>query len=166
MGGSSDPVSFEKGGASSDCSHLRPSHFCNVLLLCNFFQLGRGDGAGGGGRRVPNFFLISLYLQFSGVFFMDLDLGFGGKMSDLDPDKGTWIRNNGDELLRTGRRREEKEKAVEELLLEKENLLVEAMLKLSDAEQNKHNLGERDFPNINFNLYMNDNLELIEFCDN
>ena len=104
---------------------------------------------------------------------MDLDLGFGpdsdpdaGKMSDLDPDKGTWIWNNGDELLRTGRRREEKEKAVEELLLEKENLLVEAMLKLSDAEQNKHNLGERDFPNINFNLYMNDNLELIEFCDN
>ena len=104
---------------------------------------------------------------------MDLDLGFGpdsdpdaGKMSDLDPDKGTWIRYNGDELLRTGRRREEKEKAVEELLLEKENLLVEAMLKLSDAEQNKHNLGERDFPNINFNLYMNDNLELIEFCDN
>ena len=104
---------------------------------------------------------------------MDLDLGFGpdsdpdaGKMSDLDPDKGTWIRNNGDELLRTGRRREEKEKAVEELLLEKENLLVEAMLKLSDAEQNKHNLGERDFPNINFNLYMNDNLELIEFFDN
>ena len=54
MGGSSDPVSFEKGGASSDCSHLRPSHFCNVLLLCIFFQLGRdrgGDGAYGVGER-------------------------------------------------------------------------------------------------------------------
>jgi len=40
------------------------------------------------------------------------------------------------------RRREEKEKEVELLLLEKENQVVEARIKLSNAEQNKYNLGK------------------------
>jgi hypothetical protein len=40
------------------------------------------------------------------------------------------------------RKREEKEKEVEMLLLDKENIVVDTRLKLSHAEQNKHNLGE------------------------
>jgi hypothetical protein len=47
-------------------------------------------------------------------------------------------------MLIFNRKREEKEKEVEQLLLEKENLLVDARLKLSDAEQNKHNLGRQE----------------------
>jgi hypothetical protein len=40
------------------------------------------------------------------------------------------------------RKREEKEKEVERLLLEKENQVLEARIKLSNAEQNKFNLGQ------------------------
>jgi hypothetical protein len=40
------------------------------------------------------------------------------------------------------RKREEKEKEVERLLLDKENQVLEARIKLSNAEQNKFNLGQ------------------------
>jgi hypothetical protein len=40
------------------------------------------------------------------------------------------------------RKREEKEKEVERLLLDKENQVLEASIKLSNAEQNKFNLGQ------------------------
>jgi hypothetical protein len=42
------------------------------------------------------------------------------------------------------RKREEKEKEVERLLLDKENQVLEARIKLSNAEQNKFNLGQSE----------------------